>query len=144
VILANPDGPEGAAARLGSALAAAGDVDGDGLADFVAGESRFAGHLGRVHYYRGARGGPAQTPTRSWTGLAGSYAGFGEVLAGGGDSDGDGFPEVVMGAPEAGRVLVLAGGAGGPAEAPTRTIVAPADLAAEARFGAALAVTSSR
>jgi hypothetical protein len=141
-IIANPDGPDGDGAQLGVALVAAGDVDGDGLADFVAGESRYRAFTGRVHYYRGSRGVQLSRPARSWTGPAGTYASFGAVLAGGGDADGDGFAEIVVAAPGARRVFVYAGGADGPADAPTLVLPAPPGTAGN--FGSALAVTPSR
>jgi hypothetical protein len=141
-VLGNPDGPDGDGAQLGASLAAAGDVDGDGLADFVAGESRYRAFTGRLHYYRGSRGVQLSRPTRSWTGPAGTYSGFASVLAGGGDADGDGFAEIVVAAPGARRVYVYAGGADGPAATPS--LVIPSPPGASGNFGAALSVTPSR
>ena len=75
-------------------------------------------------------------------GPAGTYAGFASSVAGGGDADGDGFPEIVVAAPGARRVFVYAGGAGGPSEEPT--LVIPAPPGSSGNFGTSLAVTPTR
>jgi len=138
-VISNTDGSDGDGAQLGFSLAAAGDVDGDGLADFVAGENRFRFWTGRLHFFRGTRGVQPSSPAHSWTGPAGTYSGFGSAVAGAGDSDGDGFTEIIVSAPGARRVYIYSGGAGGPTDAPT--LIIPSPPGSPGSFGTSLAVT---
>ena len=87
---------------FGTALAAAGDLDGDGFADFAVGaplSDRVAPDAGAVFVYHGS---PrfAAVPGLVLTGReAGDF--FGSALAGGGDLDFDGTPDLVIGSPGA-------------------------------------------
>jgi len=99
--------------RLGVALAGAGDVDGDGLGDVLLGADGHDGAgaaAGRTYLFRGsdlASGGDraASAAWASWDGeAAGDFSGH--AVAGGGDVDGDGLDDVLVGAhanDEAGR-----------------------------------------
>ncbi len=95
--------------------ATGGDLDGDGLADFVLARPGARGGLGDVNVYLGGAAlfmgaTPAQV-------ITGSIAGgrFGEAVAGGGSVVGDARDDVLVGAPGAntgaGEVYVLIGGA---------------------------------
>ncbi len=88
-------------AQLGSAIAAAGDMDGDGFADLVAGAPGFASagpDQGRVLAFRGESAGFSASPYWTNTGpSAGSR--YGASLAAGGDVNGDRFSDVAIGAP---------------------------------------------
>lgn len=100
--------------RFGQALAVAGDVDGDGLPDLIVGapgDDAVALDAGRVFLVRGETGAPIQ----AWDG-EGAGDGFGTSVAGPGDVDGDGVPDVLVGAyrhsgvaPLAGRAYVFSG-----------------------------------
>ncbi|MCC6158921.1 MAG: FG-GAP repeat protein [Deltaproteobacteria bacterium] len=87
---------------FGSSVAGAGDVNGDGFADIVLGAKGDSdlGHLttGEIRLYTGSVEGPGSTATSTLFGMTqGSW--FGSSVAGAGDVDGDGFDDVVVGAP---------------------------------------------
>lgn len=112
----------GAPARLGTTAAIAGDMSGDGIADFVVGAPGREDEAGRVHLYIGAEGA---TKHALFLSLSGYERGdrFGAAIAGGLDLDGDGAPELAVGAPEAGdgrgSVYVFARTKTGTSGAPT-------------------------
>jgi len=105
-------------AAFGASIAAAGDVNGDGLADLLVGEpSASAGEPGegRAHLYLGT---PSGLETfAAWTAQGGQEdARFGEHVAGAGDVDGDGHADVLITAPlfdageiDEGRVFLFRG-----------------------------------
>ena len=87
-------------ASLGAAVASAGDVDGDGYDDFLVGVPGFdapsSGNDGQVLVFAGSATGPETTPT--WTLDAGQgNSGMGWSVASAGDTDGDGFSDVIVG-----------------------------------------------
>jgi hypothetical protein len=89
----------------GYAVAGAGDVDGDGLADFLVGNP--CGPVDTVVLRSGAGFGPIhvyQSPD-----LIGVR--FGHAVAGIGDVDGDGTPDVLVGDPEHGSAAAFQAGA---------------------------------
>ncbi|MCB9761603.1 MAG: FG-GAP repeat protein [Alphaproteobacteria bacterium] len=93
-------------AQLGFAIADAGDVDGDGTTDIIAGAPNSG--AGQARVWSGADGTLLFTLTGE---NAGDAAGF--AVSSGGDMDGDGHSEVVVGAPNwssnTGRVYVFSG-----------------------------------
>ena len=109
-----------ASGQLGTSVAAVGDVDGDGRADIVVGapyeDDNLLGDSGTVRVLSGRDGAVLFT----WYGeSAGDRFGF--SVAGAGDVDGDGYPDVVVGAPQddntasnAGSARVLSGRTGLP------------------------------
>lgn len=101
------DAPRGSG-RFGAAVVA-GDIDGDGLGDLVVGAPGEGAERGRVHLFYGDRAAVV-TPGVVLVGEPGSR--FGAALATG-DIDGDGFADVVVGAPGEARVHVFRGGADG-------------------------------
>jgi len=89
---------------FGSAVAGAGDVNGDGYGDLLVGapggDPNGLGQAGEVHVYLGS---PTGVPGTAATVLAGTARGeeLGLAVASAGDVNGDGYADVVAGAPEA-------------------------------------------
>ena len=119
-------GPD--ASQFGRSVAGAGDVNGDGFADVVVGANLAVSSTGRAYVYLGASSGVSTTPSAILTGPDGVNGGFGSRVASAGDANGDGYADIVVGAPGAvmgGRAYVFAGSATGLAAAATTTLTAP-------------------
>jgi uncharacterized repeat protein (TIGR01451 family) len=117
-------------AHLGGSLSTAGDVNGDGFSDVIVGADGFDGSEtdeGAAFLFAGSASGLASTA--AWTALGGqAVAGFGATVAGAGDVNGDGFADLVVGAPGftdlltgEGRVFVYHGSGTGPSAVPDWT-----------------------
>ena len=106
-------------AQLGVSVASAGDVNGDGYSDVIVGASFYDNGLtdqGRALAYLGSASGLSSTP--AWTADGPSFSGshFGQSVASAGDVNGDGYADVIVGAPDfagQGRVFVYLGSASG-------------------------------
>lgn len=93
--------------RFGEALAAVPDLDNDGVPELAVGAPKDddgGADAGRVRLFSGATGAHL-------LGIDGLEAGdeLGRTLAPGGDVDGDGFDDLLAGAPGGDRVLVISG-----------------------------------
>ncbi len=86
--------------RFGSTVSTAGDVNGDGYADILIGARGYpaGSEQGKVYLYWGSPSGPL--PTAAWT-ATGEYPDdlFGSAIASAGDVNGDGYADVLIGAP---------------------------------------------
>ena len=109
-------------ADLGYVVGTAGDVNGDGYADVIAGAPYYdngQADEGRAYVYLGSAGGLGLTP--AWAAesdQAGAW--FGTAVATAGDVNGDGYSDVIVGAPlhdngqsDEGRAFLYLGSAGG-------------------------------
>ena len=108
----------------GSAVSSAGDVNGDGFEDVIVGEHGFDNPQvdeGRAFVFLGSATGLGPAPI--WT-REGNQAGarFGRAVAGVGDVNGDGFDDVLVGAPyfdnAEGRAFLYLGSPTGPSTTP--------------------------
>jgi hypothetical protein len=100
-----------ASARLGTSVASAGDVNGDGYDDVIVGAPGYQSFEGGAFLFLGgpsgiSSGSPTTAATRLVAGQA--SAGFGTSVAGAGDVNGDGYADVVVGAPYVDYPLVNA------------------------------------
>jgi FG-GAP repeat/ParE toxin of type II toxin-antitoxin system, parDE len=132
-------GTEGDPGGFGGALAGVGDINGDGYADVAVGARMANGDTGLAYlYFGGASAIAAPTQPVILSGPDGGAAGFGGAVAGAGDTDGDGYADLLVAADPTGKVYLYRGttsatlGLGLAA-----TFAAPAD--ASSFFGYALA-----
>ncbi|MCX7047238.1 MAG: FG-GAP-like repeat-containing protein, partial [Candidatus Sumerlaeota bacterium] len=116
-----------AGALFGAAVATAGDVNGDGYSDVIIGASNYTGSQtqeGRAYVYLGGPSGLSATPV--WTANGGvANAHFGASVSTAGDINGDGYGDIIVGAPQynngepnEGLAFVYYGSALGPSATP--------------------------
>ncbi len=117
-------------ALFGEAVASAGDVNGDGYADVIVGAPDYdvaETDQGRAYVYYGSPEGPRVHPHWAAAGDL-AYGYFGSSVASAGDVNGDGYGDVIVGAPGStdhsvpGRAYVYLGSPSGLADAPVWVI----------------------
>lgn len=86
---------------FGLSVATAGDVNGDGYADIIVGARNYDGIqnvVGAAFIYHGGPAGPSLTP--DWLAMGEQIAaGFARIVSTAGDVNGDGYDDVIVGAP---------------------------------------------
>jgi hypothetical protein len=113
--------------QFGQAAAAAGDLNGDGYADFIVGAPWTGQDFGAAWVYYGGPSGPVATPLHLIPPCAGD---FGISVASAGDVNGDGYADAVIGAYTAcgnviqGEAYVYLGGPGGLSTTPASSMTA--------------------
>ncbi len=145
--VAAPTALAGASANstFGYSVAGAGDVNGDGYADVVVGGYYISTNTGEAYVYYGGASSPLGTFTLLH-GLA-TETQFGESVASAGDVNGDGYTDVLIGAPltgsSIGAVYLYPGTAAGVSTAPTTSPAGPdptpPGAVAQGDFGQAVA-----
>jgi len=111
--------------RFGCSVAPAGDVNGDGYSDVLVGASRYGSDdAGKAYLFMGGPGG--LSPTASWSALGDASGWCGSSVSTAGDVNGDGYADVLLGAPngtsQRGKAYLYMGGPAGPSSTASWTV----------------------
>lgn len=130
-----------AGASLGTAVSSAGDINKDGFADVIVGAPFYNSgqeDSGQVLVFYGTNAGLEQESSWTITGTS-PFGRLGEAIGGAGDVNGDGFDDVIVGAPGQGTVSLYAGTAAGLSLTPLWTAVSEQS---GDQFGTAVQISS--
>jgi hypothetical protein len=128
-----PDDADQAGAGFGFRLAPAGDVNGDGYSDVIIGAPWYddgaSTDEGRAFLYHGSATGLSVTPSSTPDDADQADASFGLSVSGAGDVNGDGYADIIIGAPlyddgantDEGRAFVYYGSATGLSATPNNS-----------------------
>ncbi|XP_062390165.1 integrin alpha-4 [Sardina pilchardus] len=94
------EGSDAYAARFGETITNLGDIDDDGFSDVAVGAPHEDDLRGAIYIYNGRKNGIRQSFSQRITGktLGNDLKMFGQSISGGVDVDGNGFPDVAVGA----------------------------------------------
>jgi MYXO-CTERM domain-containing protein len=123
--------------KFGWSVAGAGDVNGDGYDDVLVGAPYYSSkydYVGAAYVYMGSPSGLSRTA--AWSGVGEEYGAlYGYRVASAGDVNGDGFDDILVGAPYDtgtspgyGRVYLYPGSWSGPSTVPAWRVVADQPL----------------
>ena len=126
-----------------------GDLNGDGYANLAVGSWGLGGggggYEGRVYVFFGSATGLVSPATTVITGPNGANEKFGFAVAAAGDTNGDGYSNLLVGAPMHDNAQVYVGGPNGPPTSPTRTsAAAPAASAPRCRWAISTATATTK
>ncbi len=94
--------------RFGAAVSSVGDLDLDGYDELCVGEPYADDGRGRVYLFRGSASGLIETPSQILHGSDYGARSFGFSIRGGEkDFDGNGYPDVLIGAPDSDSVVAI-------------------------------------
>ncbi len=110
---------------FGYAINSAGDTNNDGYDDIVIGAYQYSSSTGRTYIYNGSGSGISASPSQTLTGQTVSSE-FGGAVAGVGDTNNDGYDDIVVGAQfdnsSDGLAYVFLGSASGIESSPNSTL----------------------
>nr|WP_295935053.1 FG-GAP-like repeat-containing protein [uncultured Dyadobacter sp.] len=124
----------GGGGSFGGSVANAGDLNGDGFGDVVIGDYEYDFNRGAAYVYYGGIGGLSSTNTTMLKGVAANGL-FGMSVSNAGDTNADGFTDIVVGAPNANAVAIFPGGPGGVSQNDMRQLISSV---AYSSFGSSL------
>jgi hypothetical protein len=132
-------------AEMGTSVAGAGDVNGDGFSDVIVGSPKFdqgQSDEGIATVFYGSPGG-CMSNNRTTLEINQSMASFGKSVGGAGDVNGDGYDDVIVGAPYYDGQSANAGGIfvfhGSPAGISTSSAFSATSTQAESHMGESVA-----
>jgi hypothetical protein len=104
-------GESGTTGQFGYSVSSAGDVNGDGCSDILVGAPYYETNDGKVYCYYGSPSGLGET--FNWNYTVDSGEEIGECVSSTGDVNGDGYDDIMVGAPHQQKAYLFHGSASG-------------------------------